>query len=171
MTFKEFIIKIGKRDQPRNHKVKNSLGIVDAYQWCKKNNKTDLDLHTFRILIRTVNKQIIKEYLNNHNITFPYRMGNLIILKKKRKIINKAGYVTKKVDWYETLKMWYSDQECKKEKKLYKKLSPYMYKLEYEKRKAVFKNKMFYKFLPNRQFLNLFGVKMKENKLDGYNKE
>ena len=78
MDFKEFRKSTIKATSKRHHKIKNSLGVRDAYKWCKKNNKFDLGRKVtekdFYLIIRTINNMMAEELISGQDIKFPQRM-------------------------------------------------------------------------------------------------
>lgn len=150
--FREHILKIKNK---RNHSIKNSLGIRDAFKWCKKNNLFTVPLteKDFYKIIRSINNAIADELIAGNDIKFPQRMGQLEIRKystyvkwEDDKIKTNRG-----VDWGATLKLWYEDEEAKNDKILIKVEDPEVYTLYYNRNTANFNNKSLYQFKPHRR--------------------
>ena len=67
--FRKELLKINKS---RVHKVKNSLGIYDAYKWIRKNKwlgMSPISEHDFYAIIRTVNKALANKFLPFYHVS------------------------------------------------------------------------------------------------------
>ena len=103
----------------RTHKITNSLGSYDAYKYIRKNKWFDigrpLTEHEFYQIIRRINNYLADELVNGNDIIFPNRMGKLELRKRNSlPVIDKNGSlkVTYAIDWDNTLKLWYEDEEA-----------------------------------------------------------
>ena len=88
-NFRREVLKV---DKPRVHKVKNSLGVYDAYKWLRKNKWLDIEPiseHDFYAIIRAMNKALAKNFLHLGSIKLPERMGEIILRKYKMKILRR----------------------------------------------------------------------------------
>ena len=173
MTFEEFRKQTLKVNQSRKHKVTNSIGVYDIYKYIRKNKWEGIGQKItekqFYAIIRTLNKALIDQLFQNKDVRLPY-LGQLELRKKETKVkfIDNRLIVTKPIDWDQTLKLWYEDQEAKEQKILIRGEQKEVYKIHYNKSRAKYKNKAFFEFQPNRQIK----VKLKEyiinNKIDAF---
>ena len=80
-------------------------------------------------------------------------MGRLVLMKKQLKSwIDPSGKrrTSRKINWDKTLELWYENEQAYKNKTLLYFEGDDEIKIRYFKDKAVFKNKNYYEFLPNR---------------------
>lgn len=80
-------------------------------------------------------------------------MGRLEI-RKYPTIITTDGKKVKTnlpIDWQATLKLWYEDEECMKNKQLVRINIPEIFRVHYNRNKANYNNKSFYQFSTNRE--------------------
>lgn len=157
MSLQEFRSKILKVKEKRNHKISNSLGVYDAYKYIRKNKWLNIGQSVtekqFYYIVRTVNKYLVESLLEGRDILFPNRMGRLEIMKYKVSYTFKDGKLKTNlpIDWDRTLKLWYEDKESHKDKVLLKQEEKEIFKIFYNKSKAVFNNKSLYDFKANRE--------------------
>lgn len=155
MGFSEFRDKVKRIATKKKFKVTNSNGTKEAWRWFKKNKwfgKGAVTEREFGIIVKTINNYYRKRLLEKKDITLPYHFGSLQIRKYKTylklqddKVVNNYP-----INWNKTLKLWYEDDDAKREKIVIKSDSPYVYKIFYMKRNAFYKNKTFYTFAPTR---------------------
>lgn len=156
MELEEFKNDIIKRNGPKQFKVKNSFGVYDAYKKIRKNKWYDigkpLKEHEFYSIVREVNKLLADEIANGNTVTFPSRMGVLELRKLKRGvgIVDGKLKVTYPINWDETLRLWFEDEEARKNKTLLRKENEFVYHVKYCKHDATYENKSFYEFALNR---------------------
>lgn len=85
----EFKSKIKKVSKSRTHTITNSYGIKDSFIYYKKTRPKDKEFvlsdSDYRKLIRRVNEEIVKEFINHGEFKLPLDMGNLRIYKKENK--------------------------------------------------------------------------------------
>lgn len=169
-----FINDIKKVQEKRNHKIKNSYGVYDAYKYYRKNKPKDkkyiLTESQYFSIIRTINKQLIDKLLLNSEINFPCRLGSLIIIKNTTKIYKENNKLknTYPIDWKTTLELWEEDSESYKNRTLVKHLSKEVFKIKYDKSKANYINKSFFDFKPNRDLKLQLKELIKENNINAY---
>lgn len=154
-TLEEFKTSIC-RPPNRNFKVSNSWGTYSAYKLMRKNKWYNigrpLKEHEFYAIVRGVNDLLAEEIANGNSVTFPERMGKLELRKHKRgvSIVNGKMKVTYPIDWGETMKLWFEDEEAKKNKTLLRRENNHVYHIRYCKYDANYENKIFYEFSLNR---------------------
>lgn len=155
-TFEEFSNKLLKRSCRRQSKIRDSIGVYDIYKHIRKNKWYDIGEsvteHDFYAIIRGVNRLLAKELINGTIITFPYRMGCLMLTRNKVGVSFKDNKlkVTYPINWSKTLELWYQDKEAKRNKTLIRDEVPEVFKVVYNKHNAVYANKNFYAFALNR---------------------
>lgn len=163
-SFDSFRKEVLKTNTKKNFKIKNSYTVQSAYRWVKKNIwKADKHLvseHDFRVIVKTINQAYADKLLRTNKIVFPLYMGEVEITKRpvKTRIINGKINTGRKINWKETLQLWYEDEEAKRNKVLVRHEIKESYKIGYRKSKAKFKNKMLINFSPIREIK----IKLKE---------
>ena len=169
-TFKEFKRRVRKLTEHRKHKVRNSLGVYDAYKWIRKNKWLNigkaLTEHEFYSIIRDVNNLISAEISLGKEVKLPNRMGSIELRKYDKSIkIGKDGKVVTNlpIDWDSTLKLWYEDEEAYKNKTLLRIDEKEIYKIVYNKEKANYNNRSFYEFSFNKDLK----IRLKRNIKEG----
>lgn len=169
--FRRTILKI---DKPRKHKIRNSIGVYDAYKYLRKNKWKDvgrrLTEHEFYTIIRKINNLLADELLNGNDITLPSMMGKLELRKYDSKIYIKDGKVKSNlpIDWDSTLKLWSEDEEAFKNKSLIKMEEKELFKVLYNKSRASYENKSFYAFEVNRDLKVKLKQKIKSGAIDAF---
>ena len=170
-NFRKSILKVNGK---RHHKIKNSLGVRDAYKWCKKNNRFDLGRKVtekdFYLIIRTINNMMAEELISGQDIKFPQRMGQLEVRKYDTyvKISNGKLKTHRGLDWDATLKLWFEDEEAKENKILIKVEDKEVFSVFYNKMFANYGNKTIYQFKPNRELMLKVRQAGKEGLIDAY---
>lgn len=169
-SFRKEILKLNNH---RTHKISNSLGVYDAYKWLRKNkwlNVGILSEHNYYSIIRLVNKALITKFLTTGYIQFPERMGELLLKKYPSKIelINNKIQTNLPIDWDTTLKLWASDKEAYDNKTLIRLEEAEIFRVFYDKSKALYNNKSFYSFNLNRVVKLSLKRKLKEGVLDAF---
>lgn len=155
-NLKEFIDGLKKVKGPRKHKVKNSLGVYDAYKYYRKTKPKDskyvLTESQYFSIIRKVNDLFAEALSLGEDVIFPCRMGSLEVRKYncEIKFDGKKVKTNFPIDWSRTLKLWYEDEESFNNKTLVKMEEKEIYKIYYNRELADFNNKSFYQFFPNR---------------------
>ena len=153
-------------------KVRNSVGVYTFYKRIRKNKWYDigrpLKEHEFYSIIRGVNNLLAEEVALGHTINFPCKMGTLELRKyhPTAKFVNGKLRVSFPVDWDKTLKLWYTDEEAKKEKILIRLEETDVYKVKYNKYKANYENKSFYEFSVNRDLKKSLKDNIKKGLVD-----
>lgn len=155
-SFKEFKDKIVKNHGPKKMKVVNSWGVYDAYKAVRKHGWYDIGRpvteHEFYSIVRQVNDYLASELKQGNTIIFPYRMGKLELRRTETgaSLIDGVLHIKYPIDWGETLRLWYKDKEAKEQKILIRHQTKYRYFIHYNKYRAVYNNRTFYKFSLNR---------------------
>lgn len=171
-----FLSKVRKLKEIKVHKVKNSLGVYDAFKWIRKNKwltiERPLTSHEFYSIIRSVNLMLVENFLQGYTIKFPYKMGQLELRKIKSKITIDKGKIRTKlpIDWDKTLKLWYEDEVSYNNKILIKIPEKEIYRIYYSKHYSNYINHNFYEFNINRKLKRSIKNYIKEDNLDAYEK-
>ena len=175
-SYKDFKSAIQGLQNTRTHKITNSLGVYDAYKYLRKNKWFDigrpLTEHEFYQIIRRINNYLADELVNGNDIIFPNRMGKLELRKRNSlPIIDKKGNikVTYAIDWDNTLKLWYEDEEAFNNKTLVKIPERNIFRVKYNKDTANYENKSFMEFQVNRNIKTRLKQKIKNNEIDAFN--
>ena len=169
-NFRREVLKVNKS---RVHKVKNSLGVYDAYKWLRKNKWLDMEPiseHDFYAIIRAVNKALAKSFLHLGSIKLPLRMGEIILRKYHPSITSQDGEIKTNlpVDWDSTLQLWSEDKESYKKRTLIRLEEKEVFKVLYDKSKALYNNKSFYTLELNRDIKLSLKKQLKNGLLDAF---
>lgn len=171
-SYKEFINEIGKRKIPRQSKIRDSWGVYDAYKHIRKNQWYNigrpLKENEFYSIIRGINELLADEIAKGNAVVFPSRMGKLELRKRERgvSIVNGKLKISYPVDWSETLKLWFENEEERKKKTLLRKEDKYAYHVKYCKYDATYENKTFYEFKLNRFVKRALKENINQGKID-----
>ena len=169
-NFRREVLKVNKS---RVHKVKNSLGVYDAYKWLRKNKWLGMEPiseHDFYAIIRAVNKALAKSFLHLGSIKLPLRMGEIILRKYHPSITSQDGKIKTNlpVDWDSTLQLWSEDKESYKKRTLIRLEEKEVFKVLYDKSKALYNNKSFYTLELNRDIKLSLKKQLKNGLLDAF---
>ena len=175
-SYKDFKSAIQGLQNTRTHKVTNSLGSYDAYKYIRKNKWFNigrpLTEHEFYQIIRRIHNYLAENLINGNYVIFPNRMGKLELRKRNAlPIIDKNGNlkVTYAIDWDNTLKLWYEDEEAFNNKTLVRFPERNIFRIKYNKNTANYNNKSFMEFQVNRNIKVRLKQKIKNNEIDAFN--
>ena len=176
-NYLNFISNIKKLKNTRNHKIKNSYGVYHAYKYYRKNKPKDkkyiLTESQYFSIIRSINKQLGDLLVGGEDIKLPCNLGKLEIRKYKSSVSiddeSKKIKTNLPIDWSNTLKLWYEDEECFNKKILVRLEEKEMYKIYYNKSTARYNNKIFYEFRINRDLKNKLKQNIKSGVIDAFN--
>lgn len=168
------------REGKSKEKIKSDINTPEQYKYYIRENCKDKDSlfyiskHEYTEFLKAFFDEYMDELLySNTQIQLPFHTGMVTIRKYDQKVTVKDGKIITSipVDWNTTLKLWDSDEEAKKEKKLVRFLNKNrtIYKFVYIKSKAKFKNKYFYWFKPTRTNKQKLNYAIKQNKINVYN--
>lgn len=170
-SFEDFCKSIHKKDK-KVMKITGSWGIYDVYKSIRKHKWYDigrpLKEHEFYTIVREVNKRLADNLANGDTVTFPCKMGKLELRKHEAgvSIVNGKLRNTYPIDWLETLKLWYEDEEARKMKIKVRDEQKYIYRVKYCKDDATYENKVFYQFALNRFIKRALKENIKKGKTD-----
>lgn len=169
MEEEEFLSRVKKVDGPREHHVRGSWGVYDAYKWYRKNKPSDrkyvLTESQYFAIIRRINMALREELINGNDVKLPCKMGQLEVRKYLPTITTEGKKIKTNlpIDWNATLKLWYEDKEAYEDRFLVRINVPEIYKIFYNKNLANYNNKSFYQFTPNRELKLGLKHSIKEN--------
>lgn len=175
MTFEKFRREVLGLNRSRNHKVKNSLGVYDAFKYYRKSKPKDskyiLTESQYFSIIRTFNKLMGEELLKGNDVQFPLRMGGLELRKRPTsiKLVDNKIKNTMPIDWNSTLKIWSEDEQSYKKKQLVRFEEKEVFSIHYNKKSCNYNNKTFYQFNVNRDLKQRLKILIKDNKIDAFN--
>lgn len=172
LNFKRSVQNLG---DSRVHKVKNSLGVYDAYKYIRKNKWFNigrpLKEHEFYQIIRKINMYLAEELVNGNDVVLPNRMGKLELRKRNATpSIDKSGKlrITYAIDWDKTLQLWYNDEQAYNKKTLVRLPDKNIFRVRYDKTSANYNNKSFMEFQVNRDIKTRLKHKIKNNEIDAF---
>lgn len=171
MDFNEFKERISHKNG-RNFKVKGSVGVYDMYKKIRKNCWYNIGRPVtekeFYAIIRGINKMLADEIANGNPIVFPKRMGKLELRKHECGAFIRNGKlkITYPVDWMSTYKLWYEDEEARRNKTLLRHENKWIYHVKYCVFDATYENKGFYQFALNNFIKEAISSNVKQGKID-----
>lgn len=170
----EFRKKVLKVSESRNHRIRNSNGVYDAYKWIRKNKWLNigrpLKEHEFYSIIRKVNDLLADNLVKGKDVILPCRMGRLELRKWDSKIYYDNGKVKTNlpVDWDATLNLWAEDEKAYKDRTLIKMEEKEIFTVLYNKSRANYNNKSFYGFEVNRDIKKRIKKQIKAGAIDAF---
>lgn len=170
-SFRKRVLKV---NEPRTHKVRNSLGVYDAYKWIRKNKWLNIGRpiseHEFYSIVRQVNNLLAESLMNGKDIILPHRLGTIELRKYNSKITVRDGKLITNlpIDWDRTLKLWAEDEESYKNRTLIKMEEKEIFKVFYNRKSANYINKSFYNFEVNRDLKRRLKQKIKNKLIDAF---
>lgn len=177
MSFLDYKRKLLKLNNPREHALKNSWGAFEVYRWLSHNRWFDLgkplSSHDFYLIIRTMNNLLVEDFIKGNDIKLPHKMGVIELKKYEPKVIIKDNKVKSQymIDWDKTLKLWYSDEEAKKNRTLIKHLNTEIFTIVYNRAKADYPNQVYYEFRPTRTLKKKIKEAAKNREIDAFKTE
>ena len=108
------------------------------------------------------------EIADGKEVIFPGRMGKLELRKVERGVSIVDGKLknTYPINWDATIKLWYEDEEARKNKTLLRKEYDYLYFVKYNKHDAAYENQSFYEFTLNRFVKKALKSNIEKGKID-----
>lgn len=172
-TLGEFKKRIKKVNQPREYKVRNSLGVYDGYKYYRKNKPDSkeyvLTESQYFAIIRKINLLLGDELLIGNDVKLPKSMGTIEIRKYDRRVMlgtDGKVHTNLPIDWDKTLKLWYEDGEAFKDKTLIRIDKSEIFKIYYNKELANYNNNSYYELLFNKDLKIRLKQKIKEGRID-----
>ena len=177
MDYQEFLGKLQKRGSNPHH-VSHCLGSRDAWKWVRRNKWKALDGRTcekclYSRVVSEVNKILAEKILEGHEVVLPHGMGSFLTASLPSRIIpSEDGFDTNyRTDWLKTLRFWYEDEEARNTHKTIKRISPRIYFIRYMKRRANYRNRIFYTFRANRGIAKTLGKALERGKVQAMSLE
>ncbi len=170
-TFEEFKQAVHTKKE-RDFKVRGSWGVYDVYKHLRKDGWKDIGQpvkeEDFYNIIRSVNKLLAEEIAKGETVKFPERMGCLELRKYEVGAFMVDGKlkVTYPIDWQNTLKLWYEDDEAHKQKLFMRQQNKWVYHVKYCLHDANYENKKFYLFALNTKIKKALSRNIKQGKTD-----
>ena len=170
-TFEEFKRKTLSRKGCKNV-VTGSFGSYDVYKLMRKNHWFNIGRPVlekeFYAIVRGVNDLLAEEIAMGHPVKFPEKMGHLELKKMEHGVSLIDGKLknTYPPNWDETLKLWFEDEEARKNKTVLRHEVPYVFSIRYNKFNAEYENKCFYAFTLNNKIKDALKENIKQGKID-----
>ena len=168
-TLEEFREKIMRFSGTTVHKITNSWGVYDAFKFYRKNKLKDkkyiLTESQYFAIIRKMNSLYREALLQDKDIIFPACMGGLYSYVRQRgAYLNKEGkiIITRPIDWKETYKLWYNDEEAFANKTVIRKEIDKACGVTYSRYKAYYTNMSFYKFQVHQDIITQLNKNVRE---------
>lgn len=153
--------KRGKAKHTSEYKLK------DIYTTYLKETPASIQVpyDVFSSIIKEFNTELVQCLItSSEGVELPYRLGQIRVRKCKVNLSRKDTLIP---DWYNTNKLWESNQKAKEEKKLLYHLNEhrggFKYKIYWDKSLSKLKNKSFYFFIPTREFKRNLAHVLKNN--------
>lgn len=150
--------------EKRNHKIKSDYGVRDYYKFYRDNGGT-LNYATFSRTLKSFDQGVANIIVNNeYSYKLAQGLGIITVKKVKNYVrIGKDGKVKTNypVNYNATMKLWATNPEAAKAKKLVRydnrHSNKYTYRFKYivSGTLAKYKNKSLYKMRFNRQYLKI----------------
>lgn len=157
MELEEFSRIVSRKGSTKGKKfdVTNTRGTKEAWRWLKKNKWfgiTPVSEHDFGKIVKTINLALMDRFLKGYPIRLPANMGRLELTKQEIDFNYSSSNALKPVNWKDTVRMWYENEDWFRDKKLVFFDHRYFYWIRYNKRPSNYKNSIYYKFSPARAF-------------------
>lgn len=169
----EFKKRVRKVTEHHKHKIRNSLGIYNGFKYYRKNKPADkkyiLTESQYFAITRLINNLLVEEIAKGNEVKLPHRMGTIEIRKYEKSVkIGDDGEVKTNlpIDWDNTLKLWYEDEEAYKDKTLLRLDEQEIYKIVWNKENVNFNNRAFYELVFNRDLKLRLKHNIKEGIVD-----
>ena len=170
-SFLEFSRRIRKVHKPRYYKVRNSLGVYDAFKYYRKNKPKDkkyvLKETQYFSLVRKINNILGEHLIKGEDVELPLRMGSLMLMKKDRYVrLDENGKLKTNlpIDWMKTLKLWYEDENARKNKTFVRIEESEIFYIIYNK--GNYNNRSYYEFIFNRDLKGRLKRSIKNKRTD-----
>lgn len=159
--------------QKRPHKITSHYGVNDYYKNYVETTGSSIPKKTYNALVNDLlDKFLLAVIQENYMLKLPYRMGTVMLLKRKTKteFIDGKMKTNRPIDYAATNKLWRDHPELKEKKKLVyhenKHSGGYVFRLSYLKASAVYKNKSVYWMQMNRTKKRMLKDLIKDGKVD-----
>lgn len=147
----------------------------DYYKFYTETYNKDISKKKYNDIITEFNKAVANLIVeDNLFYQFPFLAFELSVRKDKRKPrINNGKLINNiPVDWKKTNELWERDSEAKEKKLLVRynnsHTSGYVFRIHLSKNRAILKNKILYKFRPNRTLQRSLSSRINDPDKDNY---
>ena len=171
--YQQFLNKLQKRGS-KPHRISHCLGARDAWKWVRKNKWEAIggkpcSQSLYSQVISTVNWLIVEQLLDGHEIELPYQMGSILLSSIPTYVCMEDGKAKNNysTDWKKTLEYWFEDPDAKASHQRIKRVQPWKYEVLYLKQKAMYRNRRFYQFRPNRSLIRYIGHAVENGSIRG----
>lgn len=172
MDYDEFRLSTLKARGRKEFKVTDSCTLRTIYRYLHRENiiPKDMNENQFSTIIKEIHKAYIEHFINGSDITFPLNMGRIELRKYATNVEFKDGKLKTNypINWKETLLWWHKDSDAKEHKRVLRHEPKYVFRIIYNKARAKYNNKTFYKFTPARSFKRLLRTKIFNNEIDAF---
>lgn len=172
MGYNDFRLSTLKAVGKKDFKVKDSNTLRSIYRSLHKKQviPETMTEKQFSDIIKGVHKVYIEHFVKGSDIIFPLNMGRIELKKYRTKaeLIDDRLKTNYPINWGGTLKWWYEDATARAKKKLLRYESKYVFRILYNKSRAKFNNKTFYRFTPARSFKKALREKINNNEIDAF---
>lgn len=171
MTQEEYMADVKNVKGKRKHRLTNSYIARDYYRYYRKtSNNKNLTEPQFTSILDGLFNAAFNCLRRGEDFKFPYRMGFLEIRKMPKKVKIKDGKLRTNlpIDWNETLKLWYSDKKSRDNKKLVRCDVDEIFRVFYNKKEAIYNNKLFMIFRSCRRLKLALKEEINNNNLDSF---
>lgn len=141
--------------------------IKDLYEYYQEKVQPELQVpySVYTSILKEFNLELVESIINtSEGIKLPCNLGFIRVRKKKVNLAKKESLIP---DWGQTNKLWAANPEAKKKKTIVYHLNEhrggYKYKIFWDKKKQMLKNKTFYYFIPTRAFKRNLASVLKNN--------
>lgn len=172
MDYNEFRTNIQKKHHKNKFKINGSWGVYDAYKAIRKrrwyNIGRPLKEKEFYSIIRNMNNLLAKFLSYGETIILPAKMGKIELRKieKGASIVNGKLKITYPINWEDTVRLWFEDEEARKNKTCLRFENKYIYRTKYCKYNANYENKSFYQFTLNKEIKKALKENINAGKTD-----
>lgn len=169
MTEQEFIKQVKKVNNPRKHKFAHGYKMRDYYYNFKKHNK-NLTETQFSFALHALFGVLFNNLITGKDADLGLNLGKLDVRKRRKKVKFIDGKVVSNlpIDWNATLKLWHSDESCRKKKTLVRCDNEYIFRVWYNKGLAKYINKKFIEFKSSRKLKLALKKAIIEDNLDSF---
>lgn len=175
LTLRDFKRQIRKSNEHREHEIKNSLGIRQAFLYVQSHKWFDIGMtlkeRQFQQIIRSINEELSYELMSGNSIIFPKQMGSLDVVKHSTYAYYNNGKLRTnyRINWNKTLQLWYEDEEAKNNKTIVRDvLDKERFCIVYNRNLAKYTNKCYIHFRTHRSIYRILKQGLNQGLLDAY---
>lgn len=168
MEFSEYSKNIRKVHSKRNTQIKDCFSPLKIYKLYS--NPYKITAPQFSNIIKNIHLKFAELLSKGSDIILPERLGSIEIRKYYTSIEYKEGKLKTNlpIDWAATLKLWHEDKEAEKNKTIVRINEDCTFSIYYNKLKAMYTNKFYYRFTASRVLKKLVRESIKNNNIDAF---